>query len=288
MPICSFGVLNRRLTVDTTDPMVDAFEATRLGLSGQGRWRVGEQETVGAEPASETSSQIARTVLRLREMILGGTFGPGERVSEAPLTVRLGASRTPIRLALERLAHEGLLDPYPTGGFVIRQFTLEDVWDGIEIRGVVEGAAARLAAERLNHGLELDALRQRQQEMDALGEPTGDTLPRYLELNDRFHDEVVRLAKSATIKRALERLISIPLASRQALVSLHTRFPEASEIFIVGRDQHVRIIEAIAKRQGMRADSLAREHADISRRALEFAVAHGLNALPGGNLIKVS
>ena len=251
---------------------------------------MGEQETLPAEHTSETSSQIGRTVLQLREMILGGAFGPGERVSEAPLTARLGASSTPIRLALERLAHEGLLDPYPTGGFVIRRFTLDDVWDGIEIRGVVEGAAARLAAERLNHDLELEALRRRQHEMDALGEPSADTLPRYLELNDRFHDEVLRLAKSATVRRALERLLSIPLVSRQALVSLQTRFPEASDIFVIGRDQHLRIIDAIAKRQGTRAESLAREHADISRRALEFTLAHaqGLSALPGGNLVQVS
>jgi GntR family transcriptional regulator of vanillate catabolism len=229
-------------------------------------------------------------VLRLREMILSGAFAPGERVSEAPLTARLGASRTPIRLALERLAHEGLLDPYPTGGFVIRRFTLDDVWDGIEVRGVVEGTAARLAAERLTDEAELDTLRRRQHEMDALGEPTVHTLPRYLELNDRFHEEIVRLAKSEMVKRALERLFSVPLVSRRALVSLQTRFPEASDLFIVGRDQHVRLIDAIGKRQGTRAESLAREHAAISRRALEFALAHahGLAALPGGSLVQVS
>ena len=138
-----------------------------------------EQENLSVQiVTSETNSQITRTVLRLREMILSGEFSPGERVSEAPLTGRLGASRTPIRLALERLAHEGLLDPYPTGGFIVRKFTLEDIWDGIEIRGVLEGAAARLAAERLTSDMELNALRQYQNDMDALREPTSETLPR--------------------------------------------------------------------------------------------------------------
>ena len=60
---------------------------------------------------AETDSQIVRAVLRLRELILKGEFGPGQRVSEAPLSGRLGVSRTPLRLALERLAHEGLLEP---------------------------------------------------------------------------------------------------------------------------------------------------------------------------------
>ena len=251
---------------------------------------MGENETGSLQQVtSETNTQIARTAQRLREMILSGEFSRGERVSEAPLTGRLGASRTPIRLALERLAHEGLLEPYPTGGFVVRKFTLEDVWDGIEVRGVLEGAAARLAAERLTHDVELGALCGCQDEMDALGEPTPETLPQYLELNDRFHEEILRLAKSEMLKRALERLLSMPLASRQALVSLQTRFPEASDIFIVGRDQHLRIVEAISKRQGSRAESIAREHAEITRRALQFALAHAhvLNSLPGGSLIQV-
>src|SRR5712691_10804558 len=158
--------------------------------------------------ALEGDSQLGRTVLRLREMILKGEFGPGERISENPLTVRLGVSRTPIRLALERLAHEGLLEPYPTGGFIVRKFTLEDVWDGIEVRGLFEGGAARLAAERLVDDSELDALRKSQQQMDRMGEPTAQTFATFLQLNSVFHAEIVRLAKSGMLRRALDRLFS--------------------------------------------------------------------------------
>ena len=251
---------------------------------------MGESENVSLfNGASEADSQIARTLLNVRELILKGEFAPGERVSEAPLSGRLGVSRTPIRLALERLAHEGLLEPYPTGGFIVRKFTLEDVWDGIELRGLLDGAAARLAAERLADESELNALRSIQLEMDAIGEPTSETFPGYLDLNEEFHDEVLRLARSEMLRQALDRLLSIPLASRHALVSLQTRFPEASEIFIVGRDQHLRIMEAISRRQGARAESIAREHAQITRRALEFAMSQvdGLSSLPGGQLIQM-
>src|SRR5579872_6885394 len=58
------------------------------------------------------SDGISRTdyvVLQLREMLLRGDFHPGERLTEMTLSARLGASRTPVRLALDRLAHEGLL-----------------------------------------------------------------------------------------------------------------------------------------------------------------------------------
>src|SRR5438128_7775215 len=149
---------------------------------------------------------LGRTVLHLRELILKGEFGPGERISEHPLSARLGVSRTPIRLALERLAHEGLLEPYPTGGFIVRQFTLEDIWDGVEIRGLLEGGAARLAAERLSDESELDPVRQRQADIDAMGEPTIETFPAFLDLNDAFHSELMRLAKSEMLQQAIHRL----------------------------------------------------------------------------------
>ena len=248
-----------------------------------------EKEQVALQNVTpESESQIERAVLRLRELILRGEFEAGERVSEAPLTSRLGASRTPIRLALERLAHEGLLEPYPTGGFVVRRFTLGEVFDGIEVRGLLEGAAARMAAERLENESELAALRSIQEEMDALGEPMSETFPDYLAMNDRFHEEVLSLAKSEPLRHGLDRLVSAPLTSRPALVSLQNKFPEATDIFIIGRDQHLRIIEAISRRQGARAESIAREHALIARRALELALNHEdfLIALPGGLLLQ--
>src|SRR6516164_5354029 len=109
---------------------------------------------------SDDISQGGRTLLRLREMLFRGEFQRGERLSELPLSARLGVSRTPIRLALERLAHEGLLEASRSGGFVVREFTVDAVWDAIEIRGVLEGTAARLAAERLDNDSELNTLRR--------------------------------------------------------------------------------------------------------------------------------
>ena len=103
-------------------------------------------------------SQTVKAKLGLRELVLDGAFAPGERVPEIELAKRLGVSRTPLRLALSTLAHEGLLEPLPGGGFVVRSFTRADVSDAIELRGVLEGTAARLAAERLESPDELDPL----------------------------------------------------------------------------------------------------------------------------------
>src|SRR4249920_3224424 len=106
---------------------------------------IGRPETPAA-----VDSQIGRAFIGLREILLRGEFTRGERISELPLVARLGTSRTPIRLALERLAHMGLLDVLASGGFTVREFTLSEVADAIEVRGVLEGTVARLAAERLS------------------------------------------------------------------------------------------------------------------------------------------
>lgn len=238
---------------------------------------------------AEVTSQTGRTLLNLREMILRGDFPPGERISELPMVARLGVSRTPIRLALDRLANEGLLEVLPGGGFVVREFTMADIWDAIEMRGVLEGTAARLASERLGGEAELTPLRCYRDEMDALSHPTIDSFARYLDLNEAFHRAVVDLAKSPILRRTLERVTSLPFASPSALVFVRSKLPKAEEMFMLGREQHRGIVEAIESRQGTRAEAVAREHAQLSRRNLEAALQDTSvwSALPGASLIKL-
>lgn len=238
---------------------------------------------------AEVTSQTGRTLLNLREMILRGDFPPGDRISELPMVARLGVSRTPIRLALDRLANEGLLEVLPGGGFVVREFTIADIWDAIEMRGVLEGTAARLAAERLTEDAELTPLRCYRDEMDALSHPTIDSFVRYLDLNEAFHRAVVDLAKSPILRRTLERVTSLPFASPSALVFVRSKLPKAEEMFMLGREQHRGIVEAIEARQGTRAEAVAREHAQLSRRNLEAALQDTSvwSALPGASLIKL-
>jgi len=110
-------------------------------------------------------TQMMRALLALREQILSGEFNPGERMSELRLVERLGVSRTPLRLALASLEHEGLLRVLPTGGYVVREFTQTDIRHAIELRGVLEGTACRFAAE---HGASRRDLRALQEINDAV------------------------------------------------------------------------------------------------------------------------
>src|SRR5271154_2123807 len=241
--------------------------------------------------SAEFVSQTGRTLLNVREMLLRGDFQPGERISELPMVARLGVSRTPIRLALDRLAHEGLLEPSPSGGFVVRSFAISDIWDAIEMRGVLEGTAARLAAERLTHDRELTAICRAMSEMDAyLGPvPNIDSFARYLDLNDAFHAAVLDLAKSPMLRRILDQVMLLPFAQPSAVVFARSKLPGATAMFAIGQEHHRVILDAIAKRQGARAEAAAREHSGLSRRILESALEDReiLSCVPGASLIRL-
>ncbi len=245
----------------------------------------------------EFVSQTGRTLLTLRELLLKGEFRPGERLSELALVERLGVSRTPIRLALDRLAHEGLLEPSPSGGFVAREFTVADIWDSIEMRGVLEGTAARLAAERLADSAELRTIRGYQAQMDSIADRQMDSVAHhtiesfavYMNLNEAFHSELTNLAKSPMLRRSLAYLTSLPFASPSAMVFARSKLPRAAEMVTIGQEQHHAILEAIDQRQGARAEYIAREHSQLARRNLESVLSDEsiLSCVPGASLINV-
>lgn len=235
-------------------------------------------------PNSET--QTKRLVLALRERVLRGEFTPGERLTELGLVPLLDASRTPIRLALERLAYEGLLDALPSGGFRLRSFSVTEIWDAIEIRGVLEGTAARFAAERLESLDELSYLRSLVDE-GGLDVPVSiEGFAQYLERNDSFHRELWRLAKSSSLTRALESATGLPFASPGALVFSDADKKQSTAF--VAAEHHRAIVEAIQNKEGARAEALAREHSRVSRRNLQFVLQNKerINCLPGAVLIK--
>jgi GntR family transcriptional regulator of vanillate catabolism len=234
---------------------------------------------------SNSDTQTERLVLALRERILKGEFSQGERLTELGLVSLLQASRTPIRLALERLANEGLLDPIPTGGFRLRSFSLIDIWDAIEIRGVLEGTAVRFAAERLGQVGELARVKRLVSKATLEIPVTAEGFARYLEINRSFHRELWCLAKSPPLFRELEHICKIPFAAPEALVfGLADREPSTA---YVAAEQHRALVEAVENREGARAEALAREHSRISRRNLEFAFRSKeiASRLPGAALV---
>jgi len=239
------------------------------------------------DPQEEGGSQAVRVQLRLREMILAGELKAGSRITELAMVEILGVSRTPIRAALIRLEQEGLLQQMRSGGFAIRQFSEADVADAIELRGTVEGLAARLAAER---GASAPALEQANQCLDGIDALlrqsvlNEDAFSVYVRLNAQFHALLGHLSGSPVMARELERVGSLPFASPSGFVGVQANSPKARDMLIVAQDQHRQVIEAITHREGARAESVMREHSRLAQRNLRDAVRNTPH-LPGVHLI---
>lgn len=240
--------------------------------------------------ADFSASQTVKALLRLREMILAGELEPGERISELWVVEKLQVSRTPVRAALIRLQEEGLLEEIPSGGFSIRSFTEAEICDSIELRGCMEGMAARLAAER---GAPVSVLRDLSDavaEIDGVLSGTLDDrkFSSYVELNERFHRLLAAAAQSPLLERQIDKCMRLPFASASAFVMVQAIDDRAREMLLLAQAQHRSVLEAIENREGARAEALMREHSRIAHRNLKTALTNktALARLPGGTLIR--
>jgi GntR family transcriptional regulator, vanillate catabolism transcriptional regulator len=214
------------------------------------------------------ASQTTRVLMGLRERIFSGALRPGERLAEVALAESLGASRTPVRLALAELEREGLVVAVPSGGFAVRAFTVREIEDAIALRGTLEGMAARLVAE---HGLPRRLAR-------ALGEclAAGDSAVAegneqgYAEMNARFHALILDASENAALIRAMAQVSALPFASASALVPDARTSAARRALLGQAHHQHHLLVEALAAGQGARAEALAREHAENARRNLRL------------------
>ena len=235
-------------------------------------------------------SQTLKALMGVRNLVLGGGVAPGERLSEVALSEKLGISRTPLRAALARLEQEGLLEQIPSGGLAVRSFTTEDVFDAIELRGVLEGTAARLAAERGVSPTQIRAIKGLVAELDRCfrDRPEDMLFAQYVELNAEFHSMLAGLAGSETMRREVERACQLPFASPSSFLEKQEDVPAFRLSLVHAQRQHREIVAAIELREGTRAEALAREHARLARRNLEFVMDEDrslISRVPGLALI---
>ena len=228
-----------------------------------------------ADMGDPGASQAVKAQRRLREMILAGELPGGSRIAELAIVEVLGVSRTPIRAALMRLEQEGLLQALPNGGYAVKTFSERDVSEAIELRGTIEGLSVRLAAERGTAPSLLGDARACLEHIDELlAQPVLDDegFSRYVALNERFHALLSEMSGSTVIGRELERVASLPFASASGFVVAQVDSPRARDMLVVAQHQHRQVLEAIAQREGARAEALMREHSRIARQNMHEAV----------------
>lgn len=223
--------------------------------------------------ATHSSTHAHRALITLRQQILNGELSGGTRLYEVALAQQLGISRTPVRAALSRLAEEALLDRNAGGGFLVRSFAATDVVDTIELRGVLEGTAARLAAERGAPQQLLTTARKVLQAIDILFRAEQIDMEGYSQFNFQFHQTFARMSQSDVLIREIERIIALPFASPSAFLDDQSRQADLAQTLAAAQAQHHALIEAITHREGSRAESLAREHARAARRNVDFLLS---------------
>ncbi|MEJ2693648.1 MAG: GntR family transcriptional regulator [Candidatus Thiodiazotropha sp.] len=211
-------------------------------------------------------------VLKLREMILRGELPGGQRVAEIPIAERLGVSRTPVREALTVLAQEGLLEVAGKRGYRVVEFGAKEIEDAVDLRGILEGTAARLVAEAgpgagllrtLDECLVLGA-----EIVDGEGYGVEEDI-RWAEMNGRFHRAIVEACDNRPLQGALTLNDKFPFASAQAVLGGETHSSSMAkrhhEVIRLAQADHRQVVTSLRLRQGARVDALMREHA---RRAL--------------------
>ncbi|MEJ1990298.1 MAG: GntR family transcriptional regulator [Maritimibacter sp.] len=238
---------------------------------------------------SKGSTHTKRATYELRQRIIQGEISGGTRLYEVALAEELDISRTPVREAMSRLAEEGLLERARGGGFMVRSFTYRDVIDAIELRGVLEGTAARLAAERGASAEQISKIKEIVAEIDLCfgADDAPLDFDRYSELNAAFHNALADLCGSPIILRELERVKSLPFASPSAFVLGRADVTAMARTLELAQLQHRALVDAIEHRESGRAEAVAREHARIARENLEAGRARGDSEkfLPGLALI---
>lgn len=205
-----------------------------------------------------------RVIVELRRLIASGELRPGQRIAEIATAEALGVSRMPVRTALRALEHEGLVVKLGARGYAARGVSANDIRDAVQVRGVLEGLAARQAAQR---GLSLSQRRSLSrclEEGDALlakGHFAAEDLDMYHAMNLRFHAALVGAAANAAVEQALATNNSLPFAAAAALTvdlnDLGVEFARLSR----AHDQHHQVYDAIHGGQADLAEALMREHA---------------------------
>ena len=168
-------------------------------------------------------SQTVKATLGLRELVFDGVFAPGERVPEVDLAARLGVSRTPMRLALSTLAHEGLLEPLAGGGFVVRSFTQRRRVgrDRVARRARGHGGAARCRAARVARRARAARRGLAASSTTSCTTRRAEAFLRYVELNDSLPRRARRAREEpdADARRRQRRRPAVRGAGRAALVA---------------------------------------------------------------------
>jgi DNA-binding GntR family transcriptional regulator len=205
----------------------------------------------GAQPSLQGEGAYCHLLNEIRT----GDLAPGARLTEIELAERLAISRTPVREAIRRLEADGLVAHEPRVGARIRSLDYAEVMELYEMRNVLEGTAARMAARSASE-VEIAELAATNDEMAAV----PDDPPRLAALNRRFHLTLIDAARNRYLVKAVQSV-------HKTMLILGPTTLEAAERARTAVVEHAEVLAALTARDGAAAESAMRRHMEAAQRA---------------------
>lgn len=198
----------------------------------------------------------------LRRAIIGGELGPGVHLQEPLLAQKFGVSRVPVREALARLEHEGLVRSEARRGAFVVGFTEADVREVYDIRLFLETYAGRLVTERATR----EVVERLQQLVDRMGRAISDgKTDEVAEADIAFHREIIQLAGHRRLLTTWEPLMGVVATILRITNAQHSNLTAALST-------HQAIVDAIAAHDPERAEAAIRRHLQNGERTMQASV----------------
>jgi DNA-binding GntR family transcriptional regulator len=217
--------------------------------------------TVESPDGTAPDTEAQRVYRFLKRDILAAEFAPGQPLAETALSHRYGASRTPLREALQRLNADGLVRIEPRRGAFVQALSVTDFLEINELRSILEPHAARLAAHRLAP----ETLQRLAASHAAISptEPSGDEARRLAQLDSDVHAAIAEASGNSRLHRLIHGLDDMMQVMRVG--DMRRRHRET-------HDSLGEILAALAARDPDAAEAALRRHISDFR----SAIVHGV------------
>ena len=208
------------------------------------------------EALAATPNLIERTYQQMLAAIADGTLLPGQRIRQAELAETLGVSRQPVSHALHLLKRQGLVEDVGRKGLRVVPLDPMRVMQLYQVREVVDGLAARLAASRPHDPAVVDGLRR----LMAVGAAfdAGTPIPVLVRADTEFHRGLYRLSGNPAIEEMTGPLWPHLMRS----MAMVLRAPDYAAT--VWRVEHPAILRCVLDGDADGAEAAAREHAAVA------------------------
>lgn len=215
-----------------------------------------------------------KTYQRIKNDIVTCVLEPGQQIAQADLVSRYRVGMTPVREALRQLTQEGFINPVPRLGYIVSVITADDVAEIYEMRGILETAVARLAANRAHD--------ERLKEIQAAANFTyvyknRQSYSDFLAKNRAFHLAIA----NATENRRLTELVARGLDELTRVFHLGLDLRDSADEM---RDDHLAIADALCKRDADRAVQLVQEEISRSQERVAQALVRYPKRLINGQI----